>query len=410
MNQSASFDVKKIREDFPLLARQINNKPIVYLDNAATGQRPQKMIDAIVNFYSHNNANVHRAVHSLGEMASQQFEETRDKAKVFINAADRCEIIYVRGVTEAVNLVAQSYARPLLKAGDEILISAMEHHSNLVPWQLVCEQTGAQLKVIPINEDGEIRMDRFETMLSDKVKILAMVHISNAIGSINPIKEMIRLAHQYDIKVLIDGAQAAPHRALDMQDLDCDFYCISGHKMFGPTGIGLLYGKQSLLQAMPPYHGGGEMISKVSYESSTYNDLPHKFEAGTPNIAGVIGLGASIDYLTSIGMDAIEAYEDTLIAHALNKLSEINGLRLIGNARARAAVFSFLLNDVHAHDLGTIIDHEGVAIRTGHHCTMPLMKFFGVPATSRVSLAFYNTIEEIDYFVDALQRARKMFA
>jgi cysteine desulfurase/selenocysteine lyase len=404
------FDVAAVRADFPNLARLVRGKPLIYFDNAASAQRPRAMLDATSAYYTHCNANVHRGVHSLSQEATDAFEHAREQMRCFIGAADLGEVIFVRGATEAVNLVSQAYLRPRIKPGEQILISHMEHHSNIVPWQLLCEQTGAELKVIPINSEGEILQDAFEQMLNPQVKMLAVVHVSNALGTINPIKRMVAAAHAHGIPVLVDGAQGAPHLALDMVDLDCDFYCVSGHKMFGPTGIGVLFGKREILESMPPYHGGGEMIRQVSFGGTTFNDLPFKYEAGTPNIAGAIGLGASALYLSGLGLDRLRQYESELLAYATAAIEQIKGLRIIGTARDKAAVISFAVENVHPNDLGTILDHQGVAIRTGHHCTMPLMEFFGLPGTARASLAFYNTREEVDDFIVALQRAIKMLA
>ena len=405
-----SFEVDAVRADFPNLARQVHGKPLIYFDNAASAQRPQAMLDATEAFYTQYNANVHRGVHSLSQEATDAFEAARETMRRFIGATDLGEVIFVRGASEAVNLVSQAYLRPRIKPGEQILISHMEHHSNIVPWQLLCEQTGAELKVMPINPEGEIIWEAFEQMLNPKVKMLAVVHVSNALGTINPIKRMAAAAHGHGIPILVDGAQAAPHLALDVVDLDCDFYCISGHKMFGPTGIGVLYGKRDILESMPPYQGGGEMIREVSFDGTTYNDLPFKFEAGTPNIAGAIGLGASAQYLLDLGLDRLGDYESELLAYATAAIEQIQGLRIIGVAQHKAAVISFAVDGIHPNDLGTILDHHGVAIRTGHHCTMPLMKFFGLSGTSRISLAFYNTREEVDQFVVALERAIKMLA
>ena len=405
-----ALNVQKIRAEFPALARKVHGKPLIYFDNAASAQRPAAVIAATTDYYRNHNANIHRGVHTLSQEATELFEAARDEMTRFIGARDRKELIFTRGATEGINLVAQAFARPLLKPGDEVLITHLEHHSNIVPWQLVCEQTGATLRVIPMLDNGELDLDAFGSMLSPRVKMLAMIYVSNSLGTINPLKEMVSQAHEYDIPVLVDGAQSTPHMAIDVQALDCDFYCIAGHKMFGPTGIGILYGKENLLEAMPPYHGGGEMIKTVTFEKTTYNDLPAKFEAGTPNIAGGIGLGAAARYLTAIGMDNIERYEATLLEHATRRLTELDGVTIVGTARDKAAVVSFTVDGVHPQDLGTILDHHGVAIRTGHHCTMPIMQYFGLPGTSRASMAFYNTIEEIDIFVDALEKSRAMLA
>jgi cysteine desulfurase/selenocysteine lyase len=403
------LDVERIREEFPILAQKVYGKPLVYLDNAATTQKPKAVIDAIGRYYSAENANIHRGVHFLSELATREYEEAREKVRGFLNAAESHEIIFVRGTTEAINLVAASYGRSRLAAGDEVLISAMEHHSNIVPWQIVCEQTGAKLRVIPIDDDGEILMEEYGKLLSARTKIVSLVHVSNALGTVNPVQEMARMAHREGAAVLLDGAQAAPHLSVDVRKLDCDFYAFSGHKLFGPTGIGVLYGKASLLERMPPYQGGGDMISSVTFEKTVYNVLPYKFEAGTPHIAGGIGLGWAVDYVSAIGLEAIAAYENELLEHATQGLSGVRGLRIIGTAKEKAAVLSFVVDGVHPHDVGTILDREGIAIRTGHHCCMPLMRRFGVPATARASLAFYNTKAEIDALVRSLATVRKVF-
>jgi cysteine desulfurase / selenocysteine lyase len=403
------FDVWRIREDFPILTQTVHGKPLVYLDNAATSQKPQSVIDTISRYYATENANVHRGIHTLSEMATQAYEGARDTVRRFLNAADTREIIFVRGTTEAINLVAQSYGRTFLTAGDEIVISAMEHHSNIVPWQLLCEQVGARLQVIPFNHNGELLLDEYARLLNERTKFVAVVHVSNALGTINPVTHMIAMAHRRGIPVLLDGAQAVPHLPVNVQELDCDFYAFSGHKVYGPTGIGVLYGKADLLKRMPPYQGGGDMISVVTFEKTHYNTLPYKFEAGTPNIAGVIGLGAAIKYIQAIGLDRIAAYEAELLAYATEALEEIPGLRLIGTAQEKASVVSFVLDCAHPHDIGTILDREGVAIRAGHHCAMPVMQRFGVPATARASFAFYNTPAEIDALVRAIHTVRKVF-
>jgi cysteine desulfurase/selenocysteine lyase len=404
-----SFDVARIRADFPILAQKIAGKPLVYLDNGATSQKPQAVIDALDHYYSAENSNIHRGVHSLSERATAAYEAAREKVRSFINAESDTEIIFVRGTTEAINLVAQSYGRSFLKAGDEIVISAMEHHSNIVPWQMVCEQVGARLRVIPINHDGEIVMEEYGRLLNDRTKFVAVTHVSNALGTIVPVNEIITLAHQRGVPVLLDGAQAVPHLKVDVRELDCDFYAFSGHKMFGPTGIGVLYGRRGLLEKMPPYQGGGDMISLVTFEKTHYNVLPYKFEAGTPNIAGVIGLGAAVDYLRGLDWQQVAAHERELLVRGTEALSEIVPLRIIGTAKEKAGVLSFVLDHVHAHDVGTILDQEGVAVRAGHHCAMPVMQRFGVPATTRASFAFYNTAEEIDVLVRAIHRVLKVF-
>jgi len=410
MNADDALDVGKVRADFPILQRKIHNKPLVYLDTAASSQRPLAVIEAIDDFYRNHNANIHRGVHTLSQEATEDYEQARIKIAGFINAASEQEVVYTRGATESINLVAHSFLRPRLKAGDEILISWMEHHSNIVPWQLLCEETGAVLKVVPMNRNGELEMDALADMLSERVKLLAVVQISNALGTVNPVAEICALAKQHGIPVLVDGAQATPHKAVDVQAIGCDFYCFSGHKMYGPTGIGILWGRYELLQAMRPYQGGGEMIRHVTFEKSEFNDAPGKFEAGTPNIAGAIGLGAAVDYLQGLGMDNVSAWEARLLAYGTKKLTQIDGFRMIGTASDKAGVMSFVLGDVHANDVGTLVDLHGVAIRTGHHCAMPVVQFFGLPATARASLGIYNTFEEIDILADALEKTAGMFA
>lgn len=407
--QTAPLDPERLRRDFPILDQTINGKPLVYLDNAASAQKPAQVIEAVEHYYRRDHANVHRGVHTLSQRATEAYEGAREKVRRFINARSTKEIVFVRGTTEGVNLVSQSFARSRVTAGDEIIISHMEHHSNIVPWQLLCEQTGAVLKVVPINKRGEIVFEQFERMLSDKTKLVAIVHVSNSLGTINPVEKVITTAHARNVPVLLDGAQAMPHKNVDVQALDCDFYAFSGHKMFGPTGIGVLYGKEALLDAMPPYQGGGEMILEVTFEKTIYNTLPAKFEAGTPNIAGAVGLGATVDYLEQIGMDRVAEYEKELLQYATKRVQEVPGITLIGTAEHKAAVVSFVLDDIHAHDIGTILDHHGVAVRTGHHCTMPVMQFFDVPATARASFAFYNTREDVDRLVEALLSVRKVF-
>lgn len=404
-----SLDVASIREDFPILKQQMHGKPLVYLDNAATSQKPQAMIDAVSRYYTTQNSNIHRGIHFLSELATAGYEEARVKVKCFLNASDTREIIFVRGTTEGINLVAQSYGRQFIKEGEEVVISAMEHHSNIVPWQILCDQARAKLRVIPINHDGELLVEEYKRLLNKRTRLVSVAHVSNALGTILPVKRVIEMAHGYNIPVLIDGAQAAPHMKIDVQDLDCDFYAFSGHKLFGPTGIGVLYGKAKHLEAMPPYQGGGDMISLVTFEKTHYNVLPYKFEAGTPHIAGGIGLGAAIHYLNGIGMAAIAAYEKELLAYATEALSTIKGLRIIGTAKEKAGVLSFVLDGVHPHDIGTVLDQEGVAIRAGHHCAMPVMQRFGIPATARASFAFYNTKEEVDVLVRAIHKVMKVF-
>ena len=403
------FDVRRIREDFPILRRRIRGKPLVYLDNAATTQKPRAVLDTLMRYYTEDNANINRGVHLLSERATQAHEEARVKVQQFVHAAESLEIIFTRNATEGINLVAQSYGRQHVGAGDEVVISEMEHHSNIVPWQLLCEETGARLRVIPINDAGELVLDEFERLLGPRTKFVAIVHLSNSLGTINPVRQIVETAHAHQIPVLIDGSQAAYHMKIDVQALDCDFYVFTGHKLYGPTGIGVLYGKAGRLDAMPPYQGGGDMISSVTFEKTTYNVLPHKFEAGTPHIAGAIGLGAAIDYVTSVGLDGIMAYEKELLAYGTAALSQVPGLRLIGTAKEKAGVLSFVLDGVHPHDIGTIVDQEGVAIRTGHHCTQPLMRRFGIPATARASLAMYNTRDELDALVAALAKVHEMF-
>jgi cysteine desulfurase / selenocysteine lyase len=404
-----TFPVEKIRADFPILGEKIRGKDLVYLDNAASCQKPNAVIDSISNVYRHDYANIHRGVHTLSVRATDKFESAREKVRAFINAASTKEIIFVRGATEAINLVAQTYGKANIKAGDEIVITAMEHHSNIVPWQMLCEQTGAVLKVAPINLQGELIFAEFEKLLTDKTKLVSVAHMSNALGTINPVKKIIAAAHAKNIPVILDGAQALPHIAVDVQELDCDFYVFSGHKLYGPSGIGVMYGKQALLEAMPPYQGGGDMIKTVSFEGSTYAGLPHKFEAGTPSIADVVGLGAAIDYLNEIGMANIAAYEAELLAYATQQAKQIKGLRIIGEAEDKGAILSFVLDRIHPHDIGTMLDSLGIAIRAGHHCAMPVMDFYGVPATARASFAMYNTRQEIDVLMQGITSLIEVF-
>ena len=403
------FDVAEIRKDFPILKQKVHGKPLVYFDNGATSQKPQQVIDALSRYYSAENSNIHRGVHDLSERATAAYETAREKIRAFINAPTDKEIIFVRGTTEAINLVAQSYGRSFLKTGDEIIVSAMEHHSNIVPWQILCEQVGAHLRVIPINHDGELLMDEYRRLLNERTKLVSVTHVSNALGTVVPVKEIVALAHQRGVPVLLDGAQAVPHLKVDVQDLGCDFYAFSGHKVFGPTGVGVLYGRAEMLEKMPPYQSGGDMISLVTFEKTHYNVLPYKFEAGTPNIAGGIGLGAAIDYLDGLDWQQVEAHERQLLSYATDQLSKIDAVRIIGTAEEKAGVVSFVIDHVHAHDVGTILDQEGVAIRAGHHCAMPVMQRFGVPATARASFAFYNTTAEIDVMVQAIHRVLKVF-
>lgn len=404
-----TYPIEQIRADFPILNEKIRNKPLVYLDNAASCQKPQAVIDSMVKLYSHDYANVHRGVHTLSIRSTDQMESARHKIKTFINAASDKEIIFVRGATEAVNLIAQTYGRANIHAGDEILITAMEHHSNIVPWQMLCEQTGAILKVAPMNVAGELLMDEFEQLLSAKTKLVAVVHMSNALGTLNPVEKIIALAHAKNIPVMLDGAQAIPHTAVDVQKLDCDFYVFSGHKLYGPSGVGVLYGKQALLEAMPPYQGGGDMIRTVSFEKSTYAGLPYKFEAGTPAIAEIIGLGAAVDYLNTIGMQAIADHEASLLAYVTQQALQIDGLNIIGEAKEKGAILSFTLGRIHPHDIGTMLDSLGIAIRAGHHCAMPVMEFYQVPATARASFAMYNTKAEIDVLISGIKNLIEMF-
>jgi len=408
--QSRAFDVRKIREDFPILKQKMHGKPLVYLDNAATSQKPQVVIDALDRYYNEYNANIHRGVYILSERATHAYEEARTKIQRFLNAPEHREIIFTRGTTEGINLVAQSYGRKHLGEGDEILITTMEHHSNIVPWQMLCEEKGCRLRVGPINDRGELILDEFEKLITDRTKFVSVAHVSNALGTINPIKQIIEMAHRRKIPVLIDGAQAAPHTKVDVQALDCDFYAISGHKLFGPTGIGALYGKAKLLESMPPYQGGGDMILSVTFEKTIYNHIPNKFEAGTPNISGAIAWGASIDYLAKIGMENIASYEHALLTYATEALSQIPGVRLIGTAREKASVLSFMVEGIHPHDVGTVLDQEGIAVRTGHHCAQPVMDRFGVPATARASLAFYNTKQEINALAAGIEHVKALFA
>ena len=401
--------VQRWRTDFPILETNVHGKPLVYLDNAATTQKPLAVIEAESLYYRHDNANVHRGVHALSQRATDAFEAARVKVQYLINAASPNEIIFVRGTTEAINLVAQSYGRSRFKAGDEIILSRMEHHSNIVPWQILCQQTGASLRIIPINDAGELELKAYEQLLGPRTKLVAVAHVSNALGTINPVRAMIDLAHVHGVPVLLDGAQAIAHLPVDVQALDCDFYAFSGHKLYGPTGVGVLYGKSALLNAMPPYQGGGDMIRSVSFDGTTYNTLPYKFEAGTPNIAGVIGLGAAVDYVTDIGFDALIEHEQALLTYATQAVIDIPGLRIIGNAQEKTGILSFVFEGAHPHDIGTILDRQGVAIRTGHHCTMPLMEHFGVSATARASFALYNTRAEVDKLVAAIYQVKEVF-
>ena len=407
--QPAQWDVERVRRDFPALHQQVHGKPLIYLDNAATSQKPQVVIDALMAYYARENSNVHRGVHLLSEKATQAYEAGRARVQRFLNAADTREIVFVRGATEGINLVAASYGRTWVGAGDEIIISTIEHHSNIVPWQILCEEKGAVLRVIPVNDNGELLLDEYARLLGPRTKLVAIGHISNALGTINPIAQMIGMAHRQGVPVLIDGSQAVSHLRVDVRALDCDFYVFSGHKTLGPTGIGVLYGKAEWLERMPPYQSGGDMIASVSFEKTTYNALPYKFEAGTPHIAGVIGLGVALDYLSGLGLDRVVAYERELLAYGTAALDAVPGVRIIGTAKEKASVLSFIVDGVHAHDVGTILDQAGIAVRAGHHCAMPVMQRFGVPATVRASLAFYNTHEELDVLVARLHDVREIF-
>ena len=406
----AEYDVEKIRRDFPILHQQVYGHPLVYLDNAATSQKPRAVIDAISRYYERGNANIHRGVHYLSEHATSEHEAARRTVQAFVNAADKREIIFVRSATEGINLVAQTYGRAHVGAGDEVLITAMEHHSNIVPWQMLCEEKRANLRVLPINERGELRLEELPKLLTAKTKLLGLSHVSNALGTINPVKQIVEMAHSRNVPVLVDGAQAAPHLKIDVQELDVDFYVFSGHKVYGPTGIGVLYGKFDLLNAMPPYQGGGDMIRSVTFEKTLYNDLPFKFEAGTPDIAGAIGLGAALNYVERLGIDNIAAHEHDLLVYGSEALSAIPGVRIIGTAAQKAAVISFIIEGIHPHDIGTIVDREGIAVRTGHHCAQPVMQFFRVPSTARASFALYNTREEIDRLVEGIEKVKEVFA
>ncbi len=407
--QNIGFPAERYRKDFPILRSKVYGKSLVYLDNAATTQKPQAVIDALSRYYREENANIHRGVYYLSEKATDAYESVRALAQRFIHASSPREIVFVRGATEGLNLIAQSFGRMVVGKGDEIIISEMEHHSNIVPWQILCEQIGAVLRVIPINDEGELKLNEFEKLLNSKTKLVSIVHISNSLGTINPIREIIKMAHAKKVPVVVDGAQSVPHRKVDVQELDCDFFVFSGHKMYGPTGIGAVYGKLDWLQKMPPYQGGGDMISSVTFKKTQYNKVPYKFEAGTPHIAGVIGLGAAMNYLNEIGLDKIAAYETDLLEYATEKLESFKGLRLVGTAKEKAGILSFVLSDVHAHDVGTILDRQGIAIRAGHHCTMPVMDRFGLAATARASLSFYNTREDVDRFIEAVRKVYEVF-
>ena len=404
------FDAERVRADFPILQQQVNGKPLVYLDNGATSQKPQSVIDELVRYYTTENANVHRGVHTLSQLATDDYEGARAKLRRLLNAADDHEIIFTRGTTDSINIVAQAFGKQTLGPGDEVIVSNMEHHSNIVPWQMLRDEKGIVLKVVPIDDSGELMMDEFERMLSPRTKLVSITHVSNALGTILPVAEIIAMAHAQGVPVMLDGAQAVPHLPVDVRKLDCDFYVFSGHKLFGPTGIGVLYGKAELLDAMPPVHGGGEMIKSVTFEKTIYNDLPYKFEAGTPNIAGAIGLGAAVDYVESVGYDAFGAYEDELLDYGTKALEQIGGLRIIGTSPHKAGILSFVIENIHPHDIGTILDAEGVAVRTGHHCAQPVMQRFQIPATARASMAMYNMKDDIDALVRAIDRVIEVFS
>ena len=409
LTNEESFDVEKVRADFPILFEQVRGKPLVYLDNAATAQKPEQVIETLDTYYRQYNSNIHRGVHTLSEKATAVYEEARNKVKGFINADSIKEIIFTRGTTESINLVAQTFGRNSLSSNDEIIITELEHHSNIVPWQILSEQTGATLKYVPINDAGELILEEYEKLLNEKTRLVSVGHISNALGTINPIETIIEKAHAVGAKVLIDGAQAVPHTRVDVNELNCDFYAFSGHKLFGPTGIGVLYGKQALLEAMPPYQGGGDMIKTVSMKKTTYNDLPHKFEAGTPHIAGVIGLGSAIDYVSKVDLNEAAEYENQLLQYANEQAAKIPGLTPVGTAKNKTSIFSFTLDGIHPHDIGTILDDEGIAIRAGHHCAMPVMERFKIPATARASFAFYNTREDVDALIQGIDKCKQVF-
>ncbi|MBN1586494.1 MAG: cysteine desulfurase [Candidatus Omnitrophica bacterium] len=404
------MNIAQIRRDFPILHQQVHGHPLVYLDNAATTQKPRQVLDALENYYTQDNANIHRGVHTLSERATASYETSRQKVQDFLGAQHAHEIVFVRGATEAINLVAHSLGRSLLRPGDEILITEMEHHSNIVPWQILRDETGVKLRIVPFDQSGTLLLDEFDKALNEKTKLVSVVHLSNSLGTINPIEEIIQRAHARGIPVLIDGAQSAPHFRVNVRELDCDFFVLSGHKLYGPTGIGVLYAKTEWLDRLPPYQGGGDMIRSVSFEKTTYNDLPYKFEAGTPNIAGSIGLGAAVDYLKSLGLEAIAAHESELLQHATARISALKGVRLIGTAEQKAGVLSFVIEGAHAHDVGTILDQEGIAIRSGHHCTQPVMDHYGIPASARASFGLYNTVQEIDALVRGIQKVSEVFA
>jgi len=407
---SSTINIEDCRQDFPALQQDINGHPLVFLDSAASSQSPQSVIDTVADYEKCDHSNVHRGVHALSQRATDAYEGARDKIQGFINAASRSEVVLTSGTTEAINLVAQSYCRPMLGVGDKILITHLEHHSNIVPWQIVCEQTGAELLVAPIDDLGQLDLVALLGMLDESVRFVSLAHVSNALGTVNPVKEIIAHCHELEVRVMLDGAQGVPHMEIDVQDLGCDFYAFSGHKMFGPTGVGVLFGRETLLEAMPPYQGGGDMILEVSFDGTTYNELPYKFEAGTPNISGVIGLGAAVDYLQAVGMQNVAMHESRLLTYMMNELAKIDGIRLIGTAENKASLQSFMLDDIHPHDLGTILDHQGIAVRTGHHCAMPVMQHFGIPGTTRASLGLYNNNNDIDRLVAGLAKAKQIFS
>jgi cysteine desulfurase/selenocysteine lyase len=408
VHTAPAYDVQKVRKDFPILHQTVHGKPLVYLDNAATTQKPLAVIEAIENYYRHDNSNIHRGVHTLSERATEAYENVREAARKFLNAASTKEVIFVRGTTEAINLVAQTYGRKNVASGDEVLITAMEHHSNIVPWQLLCDEKGARLRVAPINDRGELQLEEFEKLLGPRTKFVAIAHLSNALGTLNPVQKIVEMAHSRNIPVLVDGAQAAPRMQVDVQALDCDFYALSSHKIYGPTGIGILYGKTKLLEAMPPYQGGGDMIASVTFEKTVYNRLPYKFEAGTPNIADTIGLGAAFEYLNNLGLEQIEQHEAEVLDYATKSVEAIPGVRVVGTAKEKAGVLSFVMDDIHPHDIGTILDTEGIAVRTGHHCAQPVMQRFGIPATARASFGLYNTREEVDALVKGIRKVQEV--
>jgi cysteine desulfurase/selenocysteine lyase len=407
--ETSALDIEQIRKDFPILRQKVHGKPLVFLDSAASAPKPQQVIDTMSRFYAEDYANIHRGVYELSQRSTKSYEDTRVKVRRLINARSETEIVFVRGTTEGINLVAQSFGRTYVKEGDEVVITAMEHHSNIVPWQMLCKEKGAHLRVVPMDKRGDLKLDELEKLLGPKTRLVSVAHVSNALGTVNPVRKIVEMAHAQDIPVLLDGAQAAPHSKIDVRELDCDFYCFSAHKMYGPSGVGVLYGKERLLESMPPWEGGGDMISSVTFEKTTYNKLPYKFEAGTPNIAGVVGLGAAIDYLNAIGMDTVSRSENEILAYGTERLLEVPGLSIIGRAKQKAGALSFVLEGIHPHDIGTILDQEGIAVRTGHHCAQPVMDFFGVPATARASLGLFNNKQDIDNLVKGIQKVIEVF-